>query len=98
MLDVATEGLRITCQTRVVPLAKQLAPVRTGATRDSIDLKITQTLKGPKARVAAHSGHSYYAEVGTSKESAHPFLRPAAQANLENIPGDMKEFAVGKYK
>lgn len=96
--DVATQGLLKTCNERIVPLAKQLVPVRTGATRDSISAKVTQTQKGPKARVSTHSGHGYYSEVGTSREAAHPFLRPAAEANLPNVLGDMKEFAVGKYK
>lgn len=98
VLDVATLGLTKTCAERIVPAAKALAPVLTGATRDSINFKITQPAKGPKARVFTKSGHGFFAERGTSRQAAHPFLLPAAQANIGNVAIDMKEVAVTKYK
>lgn len=96
--DVATEGLRRTFTERILPAAKSLSPVGTGQNRDSIKAKITQTQKGPKARIFTTSGHGYYLERGTSKMPARPFLRPAFQANIGNIAGDMREAAVAKYK
>lgn len=97
VLDVATQGLTRTCE-RIVPMAKALAPVLTGKTRDSINFKITQPQKGPRARIFTKSGHGFWAEKGTSRQAAHPFLLPAAQANIGNVAIDMKEVGVGKYK
>jgi HK97 gp10 family phage protein len=61
--------------------AKELAPVRTGALRNSIEAKVN-TASG-KAWVQISQGktreYAYYVEKGTSKMDDQPFLGPAAQ-------------------
>jgi HK97 gp10 family phage protein len=61
--------------------AKDLAPVRSGALRNSIESKVN-TGSG-KAWVQIQNGktreYAYYVEKGTSKMSDQPFLGPAAQ-------------------
>lgn len=76
--------------------ARQLAPVKTGALRKGIKLKID--LRGTPAaiinvRIPSKSGkqktssgpyYSSFVELGTSKMAAHPFLRPAFDAVKED--------------
>lgn len=61
--------------------AKDLAPVRRGDLRDSIESKVN-TARG-KAWVHIAPGrtreYAYYVEKGTSKMDDQPFLGPAAQ-------------------
>jgi HK97 gp10 family phage protein len=61
--------------------AKELAPVRSGALRDSIETKVN-TSSG-KAWVQIQPGktrdYAYYVEKGTSKMEEQPFLGPASQ-------------------
>jgi HK97 gp10 family phage protein len=61
--------------------AKELAPFRTGALRESIETKVNTT--SGKAWVQIKPGHvreyAYYVEKGTSKMDDQPFLGPAAQ-------------------
>jgi HK97 gp10 family phage protein len=61
--------------------AKDLAPVRTGALRDSIETKVNSS--SGKAWVQIQAGktreYAYYVEKGTSKMDDQPFLGPAAQ-------------------
>ena len=55
------------------PLAKSLAPVRTGELRDSIDGRVTAT----SVEVFATAEHARFVEEGTSKQEAQPFMGPA---------------------
>lgn len=61
--------------------AKDLAPVRSGALRNSIEAKING--RSGKAWVQIAQGktreYAYYVEKGTSKMQDQPFLGPAAQ-------------------
>jgi HK97 gp10 family phage protein len=61
--------------------AKDLAPVSTGALRDSIETKVNSS--SGKAWVQIQPGkvreYAYYVEKGTSKMNDQPFLGPAAQ-------------------
>jgi HK97 gp10 family phage protein len=73
----------------LVAAQKALAPVRTGALRDSIraelrteELKVIVTAGGPTTTKAARAGqgsydYSHAIEFGTSKEHAEPFFYPA---------------------
>ena len=60
--------------------ARDAAPKRTGAMADSITHEIVRDSGGLSVRVSWDSEHFYgiFAELGTSKETARPFLRPAA--------------------
>lgn len=55
------------------PVAQSLAPVRSGALRDSIDGTV-----GPnQIRVFADTDYASFVEEGTSKQPAQPFMKPA---------------------
>jgi HK97 gp10 family phage protein len=61
--------------------AKDLAPVRSGSLRNSIEAKVNSS--SGKAWVQIQAGktreYAYYVEKGTSKMADQPFLGPAAQ-------------------
>lgn len=65
------------------PLAKSIAPVRTGEFRDSIDGRVTKT----RVTVFADAPHSRWVEEGTSTNEAQPTLGPA----LEQTKGKLRE-------
>jgi len=65
----------------IVDLARQLAPVKTGALRDSIHIEAGDTPLSRK--VVAGGGAVDYAahvEYGTASNPAQPFLTPAFEA------------------
>jgi len=56
--------------------AKNLAPVRTGYLRNSIQVEFPEKLK---AYVKAYASYAHFVEYGTRKMSARPFMRPAVE-------------------
>lgn len=84
-------------------LAKQLAPVDSGALEESIRVKaIRRTRTGIGVRVTTsasdneYSGETFYApmqEFGTAKMAASPYLRPAfdqlREASIKSVADDM---------
>ncbi len=60
--------------------ARAGAPKDTGAMAASIDYEVGEDSKGAYVRVSWSKDRFYllFSEVGTSKKSARPFLRPAA--------------------
>lgn len=73
----------ITAALMVERSAKKMVPVVTGTLRRSI----THEPKKPKRKVVVGSNVEYapFVEMGTSKMSARPYLRPALHANMEKI-------------
>lgn len=61
--------------------AAAMAPKRTGAGAASIHSELVEDASGPVVRVSWDKAHFYmgFAELGTSRQSATPFLRPAAE-------------------
>lgn len=60
--------------------AKDLAPVRRGIMRDSIESRANLNAGTAYVRViGSATDYAYYVEKGTSKMDAQPFLGPAAQ-------------------
>lgn len=57
--------------------AARLAPVLSGATRDSIEHHATVVDGLPAQEIAAHTDYAGYVEMGTSKTPAQPFIKPA---------------------
>ncbi len=59
--------------------AKQIAPYRTGALKNSI---ATERVNENKiiARVGPHVEYAAYVEFGTSRMAAQPYLKPAAES------------------
>lgn len=56
--------------------AKRLAPVDTGALRNSIMTRMVSPLR---AEIAPHVEYAAYQEYGTVHMPAHPYMRPAAR-------------------
>lgn len=62
---------------RIMQRAKQLAPVRTGALRDSIDYTITRTGRARTLHIEVGMYYGIFQEFGTRNIRPHPFVRPA---------------------
>ena len=65
--------------------------VVTGRLRDSIDY----TVEGESVYVFADTEYAAYEELGTSRQPAHPYLKPAATENTQKILSLM-ESAIAK--
>lgn len=63
----------------------------TGTNRRSIDSAVTDTPEGPQAQLFTTSGYGGYLEVGTSKMPAQPYLNPAFDAHIGELPQRVKE-------
>ena len=63
---------------KVAEDAKALAPVDTGALRDSIEVVKVDDLN---YQVVATAPYAIEVELGTAHQAAEPFLFPAAEAN-----------------
>ena len=61
--------------------AKQLCPVLTGTLRRSI----TRQIEKREARVGSNVEYAPFVEIGTSKMTAQPYLRPALHSNMSKI-------------
>lgn len=83
--------LRSACQP-MLEQAKRNAPVKTGAVRDHIQLITRHTEHAATAVVeVADSGRggqqheAVFAEFGTAREAAKPFMRPAFENNKRDV-------------
>lgn len=65
---------------RVERAAKLLAPVDTGRLRASVTNALTVDAQGLLALVGTNVTYAPFVELGTSRTSAQPFLRPALAA------------------
>ena len=61
--------------------AKQMVPVKTGTLKRSI----THVIQKTKAIIGSNLNYAPWIEMGTTKQSAQPYLRPALMANLGKI-------------
>lgn len=57
--------------------ARRMAPVDTGTLRDSIDAEVSGSGTEIVVRVGSNVDYAVYVEMGTSEQSAQPYLRPA---------------------
>lgn len=63
----------------------------TGTNRRSIDSFVQDTPEGPLVQIFTTSGYGGYLEVGTSKMPAQPYLNPAFDAHIGELPQRVKE-------
>lgn len=75
--------------------AKALAPVDTGALRNSIQTEI----KGPlQATVGTNLEYAAYQEFGTRYQKGHPFMTPAFDAEMKEFGKQFIELQVGSER
>ena len=66
--------------------SKKMAPVDTGRLRASITHEVREIAKGViQGRVGSNVSYASYVALGTSKQSAQPYLRPALEKNWPEI-------------
>lgn len=58
-------------------LAQELCPVDTGFLRSSLSYEVRRVATGYAVIVTAGADYALYVELGTSRMSAQPFMRPA---------------------
>lgn len=63
----------------------------TGTNRRSIDSAVTETDEGVEAQLFTQSGYGGYLELGTSRMRAQPYLNPAFEQHINELPGKVKE-------
>jgi HK97 gp10 family phage protein len=78
----AKRALR-TSTARTRATARALAPVRTGALRDAIEVIDDGPLQQSVAVTGAPSTYARFPEFGTVTTPAHPFMRPAADSEQQ---------------
>lgn len=81
-------------QENVVPVAKALAPRKTGALVASIDAMPAQ--QAPNVLLVAEKFYSVFLEFGTRyiPEGKFTFLRPALQEGVEKIVSDIGQLMI----
>ena len=66
--------------------ARKLCAVDTGRLRASITHEVKEIAKGViQGKVGSSTSYSRFVELGTSKQSAQPYLRPALEKNWPEI-------------
>jgi hypothetical protein len=93
-----TDGLRQVFEGNILSDAKATCPVGTdpiepGSTRnrDSLDVVVWTSPRGPMGKLFSQSGHGGFVEVGTVHMSAQPYAWPALQTNIPTIMTAIKD-------
>jgi HK97 gp10 family phage protein len=63
----------------------------TGTNRRSIDSAVSDVPEGVKAQLFTQSGYGGYLELGTGKMRAQPYLNPAFDMHIGELPEKVKE-------
>jgi hypothetical protein len=88
--DVFAE-IEFTAEERSPVLDKATSERYPGENRDSIRSKVTQVKKGVKATLSTHSGFGGFLELGTVKTPAQPYLYPAFEEHIYDLPAAVKD-------
>ena len=72
--------------------ARKRAPVRTGFMRDNSEV----TNGDGYSNVEFHAEYAPYVELGTHKMAAHPFLKPAVEAEAKLLEKRLKDELITK--
>lgn len=77
--------------------AQMLAPVDTGRLRNSLTWTTDAALGCPDSAVCVGSNVEYavYQEMGTSKTTAQPYLRPAVEGHMDEYKAIAEKFLRG---
>lgn len=74
---------------KVAADAKRLAPVRTGYLRKNITHTVSRKRTFVVGIIRSNARYSIFQEFGTTRNSAHPFLRPAFTQNIDYIQSEL---------
>ena len=72
--------------------AKSLCPVRTGALRESISVRMAQ--EGASGEIVAGRPYAARVELGSASHAARPFLYPAFMARRMELTGRVADAAL----
>lgn len=61
--------------------AKRMVPVRTGELKTSISAEVKKNSQGAEGKVYTNKPYAVFVELGTTHQSAKPYLEPAAKQN-----------------
>lgn len=65
--------------------AQELARIKTGEMRDSIDAVVEKVANGFSLDLSVGTDHGLFNEIGTSRMPAQPMIRPAADSEFPKI-------------
>lgn len=86
-LKDATEKALMLCGEEAKGYAKKLCPVDTGNLRNSIDYDVLDDT----VQIGTNVEYASYVELGTSKQTAQPYLKPAIADHLSKYKIIIKE-------
>lgn len=78
------------CGMQAEGYAKDLCPVDTGNLRNSIS-HVVDTEKADAAYIGTNVEYAPYVELGTAKQKAQPFLKPAAADHAQTYKNIMED-------
>ncbi len=70
---------------KTAEIARSLVPVRTGQLRDSIGA-VSTGKGGLEWALIASTPYALYVELGTSRQPAQPYMRPAVELVMREVP------------
>jgi HK97 gp10 family phage protein len=88
--DVFTE-ITFSAAERSPVLDKATSERYPGENRDSIVSRVTRIKKGVKAKIMTFSGYGGFLELGTKKMAAQPYIWPAFEEHIGQLPEATKE-------
>jgi HK97 gp10 family phage protein len=71
-------------------IAKSLARVDTGEMREGLHADVTGIPGGLQMTLTGDSDHTIFNELGTSRMSAQPMMRPAIDQAVPRLPGRVR--------
>ena len=98
--DVLNSGMRQMIEAMADQI-KANCPTKTGALKNSIHVAEGKNRHGPSQEVVIGNDSVDYAmhvEYGTSREPAHPFVRPAVEMLRQKYPGQMEALISDTWK
>lgn len=72
-------------------LDKETSERYPGENRESISNKVTKVKAGVKGRITTSSGFGAWLELGTVKTRAQPYIWPAFEQHIGELPAAMRE-------
>lgn len=94
-IGTASSGALTKTASDIVETARALAPVDTGALRDSISASVTGALGDTAVEIGPTVSYGPEVEYGTSDTSPQPFMRPAFERGTPQLEADLDRIVRG---